>query len=262
MIVEIADLNAQELDVYARLTQPQLRADGLFVAESVKVISYALDAGCVPVSFLMEPRRLEYARCVTSRCPDTPVYTAPREVLQGLTGYALTRGVLCAMRRPPMRDAMALCADARRIAVLENVNDPTNMGAILRAAAGLGVDAVLLSPGCCDPLARRSARVSMGAALLEPWARVNDWPGALDNLHALGFKLCALALTEDSLPIDAPVLADQPRLAILLGAEGDGLAPQTIAACDFTAKIPMSRGMDSLNVAAAAAVAFWNLRAT
>lgn len=260
MIVEIADLNAPELDVYARLTQPQLRADGLFVVESVKVISYALDAGCVPVSFLMERRRLEQARSVTARCPDAPVYTASREALQSLTGYALTRGVLCAMRRPLMRDAMALCANARRVAVLENVNDPTNMGAILRSAAALGVDAVLLSPGCCDPLARRSARVSMGAAFLEPWARLSDWPGALDGLRKLGFRLCALALTEVSLPIDAPILAGQPRLAILLGAEGDGLAPQTIAACDFTTKIPMSRGMDSLNVAAAAAVAFWNLR--
>lgn len=269
-VIEIADLSAPELDVYARLTEGQLRsrqhpANALFIAESAKVIGYALDAGCEPVSLLMERRQLEgSARALAERC-GVPVYTAGREVLAALTGYELTRGVLCAMRRPAERDAEHLCSEARRIAVLEDVVDAANVGAIFRSAAALGMDAVLLSPSCCDPLCRRAARVSMGGVFQVPWARIgsrpSQWPlEGLMRLRAMGFKTAAMALTDRSISIDDPRLGAQERLAIVLGTEGDGLRGETIAHCDYTVRIPMARGVDSLNVAAASAVAFWQLQ--
>lgn len=269
-IIELQNLDDPGLDVYARLTEAQLRsrvepARGVFVAESPKVIASALDAGLQPVSLLMERRWIEGgARGLLARCGDIPVYTGERALLAQLTGYTLTRGVLCAMRRPAPRTPEEVCAGARRVAVLEDIADSTNVGAIIRSAAALGVDAVLLSPGCCDPLCRRAVRVSMGTVFALPWARLGEtaaaWPGAgLDRLRAMGFATVALALRDDSLPIDAPALRAAPRLAMLLGTEGDGLRPETVAACDYTARIPMHRGVDSLNVAAAAAVAFWEL---
>ena len=264
-IIEIADLDAPELDVYCRLTEAQLRSrlrpeNGLFIAESPVVIGYALDAGYAPVSLLMERRHIAgKAAALIQRCGDIPVYTAEPEVLQALTGYPLTRGVLCAMRRPEPRAVEAICGDARRVAVLEGIVDSTNIGAIFRSAAALGMDAVLLTPTCCDPLNRRAVRVSMGTVFQVPWARLDRWPDP--TLGALGFRTAAMALRDDSVSIDAPALMSEPRLAIVLGAEGDGLAPSTIAQCDYTVKIPMAHGVDSLNVAAASAVAFWQLRA-
>lgn len=262
-VIEIQDLAAPALDVYARLTGPQLRhRAGQFVAESPKVIARALDAGCRPVSFLMERRHLTGdAAPLLARCPGTPVYTADREVLAALTGYTLTRGVLCAMERPVPADAAALCRTARRVAVLENIVDTTNLGAIFRSAAALHVDAVLLSPSCCDPLGRRSLRVSMGTVFQVPWAVLPGWPEeGLALLKQQGFVTAALALREDSRAIDDPLLRRAEKLALVLGTEGDGLAARTIAACDETVLIPMSHGVDSLNVAAAAAVAFWETR--
>ena len=269
-IIEITDWNDPALDVYARLTEAQLKnrlhpEDGLFIAESPTVIGYALDAGCKPVSILTERRHIAgTAAALLKRCPEVPVYTASREALSQLTGYPLTRGVLCAMRRRPLPGAEELCRDARRVAVLEGIVDTTNIGAIFRSAAALGVDAVLLSPSCCDPLNRRAVRVSMGTVFQVPWTYLGDspaeWPEAgLKRLKALGFESVALALSDDSLDIDDPALASRPRLALVLGTEGDGLAPATIARCDFTARIPMAHGVDSLNVAAAGAVAFWEL---
>ena len=266
-IIEINDLSAPALDVYARLTEAQLKnrlhpEEGLFIAESPVVIGYALDAGYAPVSLLMERRHIagKAARLI-ARCGDIPVYTAADEVLARLTGYPLTRGVLCAMRRPAPRPVEAVCANAHRVTVLEGIVDTTNIGAIFRSAAALGMDAVLLSPSCCDPLNRRAVRVSMGTVFQVPWARFDTWPGAgLDRLHALGFRTAAMALTDDSVSIDDPALAAIPRLAVVLGTEGDGLARATIAQCDYTVKIPMCHGVDSLNVAAAGAVAFWQLR--
>ena len=269
-IIEITNLAAPELDVYARLTEAQLKnrlhpEDGLFIAESPKVIGYALDAGYEPVSLLMERRHIAgKAAGLLSRVGNVPVYTADEAVLRQLTGYPLTRGVLCAMRRRPLPDVEALCCSARRVAVLEGIVDTTNIGAIFRSAAALGVDAVLLTPTTCDPLNRRAVRVSMGTVFQIPWTRVGkrpeDWPEAgLARLEALGFRSVALALSDDSLDIDEPTLAAQPRLALVLGTEGDGLAPATVARCDFTARIPMAHGVDSLNVAAAGAVAFWVL---
>ena len=266
----ITDLSAPELAPYARLTEAQLRSrrhpeQGLFIAESAKVIGHALDAGLVPVSLLMEQRQIEaQTEALLQRCGDVPVYTADRELLSRLTGYTLSRGFLCAMRRPALPEAEAVCEGARRVAVLENIVDPTNVGAIFRAAAALGMDAVLLSPGCCDPLHRRAVRVSMGTVFQAPWTRIGEsaaeWPeSGLDRLGALGFRTVALALSDDSVDIDDPTLLAEPRLAMVLGAEGDGLAPATIAHCDFTARIPMAHGVDSLNVAAAGAVAFWTL---
>ena len=261
------------LDVFARLTEHQLRSrlepeKGVFIAESPKVIDRALDAGCAPLALLMERRKIDGpARGILERiAPDTPVYTAGREVLAQLTGYALTRGVLAAFRRPALPGVETLCQNARRVAVLENIVDSTNIGAIFRSAAALHIDAVLVSPSCCDPLCRRAVRVSMGTVFQVPWTQIGeapaDWPGAgLARLSALGFKTAALALTDRSVPIDNPVLMAEERLALILGTEGDGLAPETIARCDYTAKIPMSHGVDSLNVAAASAVAFWQLRA-
>ena len=263
-IVEITDFNAPELDVYCRLTENQLKCrlrpeEALFIAESPVVIGCALDAGCTPVSMLTERRHIAgKAAALIARCPDVPVYTADDELLSRLTGYPLTRGVLCAMRRPAPRRVADVCADARRVAVLENIVDTTNIGAIFRSAAALGMDAVLLTPACCDPLNRRAVRVSMGTVFQVPWARLDAWPD--DVLSALGFRTAAMALTDDSVPIDDPALMAEPRLAVVLGTEGDGLAADTIARCDYTVKIPMAHGVDSLNVAAASAVAFWQLR--
>ena len=269
-IIELNDLTAPGLDVYARLTETQLRSrvepeKGVFIAESPKVIALALNAGYQPLSFLMERRHIEgQARELLARCPDVPVYTDDRALLSTLTGYALTRGILCAMRRPQLPTPEALCQNARRVAVLEGVVDATNVGAIFRSAAALGVDAVLLTPTSCDPLCRRAARVSMGTVFQVPWTRIgsdaSDWPHpGLDALHRMGFRTAALALRDDTLSIDDPRLTAEPRLAILLGAEGDGLAPATLASCDYTVRIPMSHGVDSLNVAAASAIAFWQL---
>ncbi len=269
-ILEIQDLDAPELDVYARLTEGQLKnrrepEKGLFIAESPKVIERALDAGYEPVSLLMEHRHIEgQAAGVIARCGDIPVYTSTLELLTQLTGFALTRGVLCAMRRRPLRSVEEICAGARRIAVLENVMNPTNVGAIFRSAAALGLDAVLLTPACSDALYRRCVRVSMGTVFQIPWTvigeRLSDWPQpGLARLRALGFSTAAMALRDDSIPIDDPSFAAEERLAIVLGTEGDGLAGFTIAACDHCVRIPMSHGVDSLNVAAASAVAFWQL---
>ena len=267
-IIEIHDLAASELDVFARLTEAQLRNrrrpdEGLFIAESAKVIACALDAGCEPVSLLMERRQIEGAELL-ARCGDAPVYTADREALAKLTGYELTRGFLCAMRRPRLPEAEEICANARRVAVLEGVVDPTNVGAIFRSAAALGMDAVLLTPTCCDPLHRRAARVSMGTVFQIPWTRIGaraaDWPEAgVMRLHDMGFRLAAMALDDRSVRIDDARMAAEEKLAIVLGTEGDGLKSETIARCDYTARIPMAHGVDSLNVAAASAVAFWQL---
>ena len=271
-VIEITDLNAPELAVFSRLTEAQLRSrreieKGIFIAESPKVILRALDAGVVPLAFLMERRHLEgQGRALLDRCPSVPVYTGAREVLAGLTGYALTRGILCAMRRPAQPEVETICAGARRIAVLEGIVDATNIGAIFRSAAALYTDAVLLTPTCCDPLNRRAARVSMGTVFQIPWAYIGQspaqWPRpGLERLRTLGFKTAALALRDDALSIEDPRLAAEEKLALVLGAEGDGLAPDTIAACDYSVRIPMSHGVDSLNVAAAGAGAFWQLRA-
>ena len=268
MVIEITDFSDPNLDVYARLTEAQLLnrfepAKGMFIAESPKVIHRALDGGYQPVSLLMERKDIDgAAKEVIARCGDIPVYTADEALLAQLTGYHLTRGVLCAMRRPPLPQAEDIAKNARRIAVLENVMNPTNVGAIFRSAAALGMDAVLLTPGCSDPLYRRSARVSMGTVFQIPWTffpeHCTDWPGFLRNC---GFKTAALALTDNSVSIDDPQLAAEDRLALALGSEGDGLTNATIEGCDYTVKIPMFHGVDSLNVAAASAVAFWELRA-
>lgn len=271
-IIEITDLNMPELDVYARLTEAQLRARmeaerGVFIAESPKVIELALNAGCIPLSLLMERRHLQgQGASLMARCPDIPVYTADRDVLASLTGYALTRGILCAMQRLSPRTAESLLADARRVAVLEGIVDSTNMGAIFRSAAALGMDAVLLTPTCCDPLCRRAVRVSMGTIFQVPWARIGDcpedWPQAgMELLHKNGFATAAMALDDRAISIDDVRLRQEEKLAVLLGTEGDGLSHQTIAHCDYTVMIPMEHGVDSLNVAAASAVAFWQLRA-
>ena len=267
-IITLTSLDAPELDVYARLTQAQLRnrlepEKGLFIAESPKVIGTALDAGLAPVSFLMEERHITGdAAPLLARFPDVPVYTAERELLERLTGYTLTRGVLCAMRRPAPKRPVDVIMGAKRIAVLEGVVDATNIGAIFRSAAALGMDAVLLSPTCCDPLTRRAVRVSMGTVFQLPWATFDTWPaGGMALLQGAGFKTCAMALRDDSLTLGDERLNSLDKLAIVLGAEGDGLANGTIAACDYTVRIPMAHGVDSLNVAAASAVAFWEMRA-
>ena len=268
-IIEITDLSAPELDVYARLTETQLLSrgapeQGVFIAESPRVIERALDAGYVPLSFLMERRHVDGpGAALLHRCPGLPVYTAPFDVLTQLTGFALTRGMLCAMRRPPLPSVEAVCAGARRIAVLEEVMNPTNVGAIFRSAAALGIDAVLLTPACSNPLYRRAIRVSMGTVFQVPWTFFPEdmsWPElGLPLLRRLGFRTAAMALRDDSLCIYDAQLAREPRLAILLGTEGNGLSADTIAACDCTVRIPMSHGVDSLNVAAASAVAFYQL---
>ena len=269
-IIEITDFHAPELDPYARLTQNQLRnrlepEKGIFIAESPKVIDHALDAGYKPVSLLMERKQITGpAAGILSRCGDAPVYTADREMLAELTGFELTRGVLCAFHRPSPRPVEELCKNARRVAVLEGIVDSTNVGAIFRSAAALNMDAVLINPSCCDPLCRRAVRVSMGTVFQVPWGQLGetpaDWPEkGMDILHSLGFKTAAMALSDRSVSIDDEQLAKEPKLAIVLGTEGDGLAAGTIASCDYTVKIPMSHGVDSLNVAAASAVAFWQL---
>ena len=269
-IIEITDFHAPELDPYARLTQNQLRnrlepEKGIFIAESPKVIDRALDAGYKPVSLLMERKQITGpAAGILSRCGDAPVYTADREMLAELTGFELTRCVLCAFHRPAPRPVEELCKNARRVAVLEGIVDSTNVGAIFRSAAALNMDAVLINPSCCDPLCRRAVRVSMGTVFQVPWGQLGetpaDWPEkGMDILHSLGFKTAAMALSDRSVSIDDEQLAKEPKLAIVLGTEGDGLAAGTIASCDYTVKIPMSHGVDSLNVAAASAVAFWQL---
>ena len=263
-LIELTDFSAPELDVYARLTEAQLLnrhnlKEGLFIAESPKVIDRALDAGCVPVSILVETAHLRgESQSVIDRCGDIPVYTARFDVLTQLTGYQLTRGMLCAMRRPALPTVEEVCKSARRIAVLEDVMNPTNLGAIFRSAAALGMDAVLLTPACSNPLYRRSCRVSMGTVFQVPWTYLDEnW---IETLRRFGFKTCAMALKDDSYSVDDPALREVEKLAIVLGTEGDGLAAKTIADCDYTVKIPMYHGVDSLNVAAASAVAFWELR--
>ena len=272
-IIEITDFLAPELDVYARLTEVQLLnreypEKGLFIAESPKVIERALNAGCFPVSILVEKKHIEgEAKEIIARCPDIPVYTAEFDVLTQLTGFKLTRGMLCAMRRPKLPTVEEVCSGARRIAILENVMNPTNIGAIFRSAAALNIDAVLLTPACSNPLYRRAIRVSMGTVFQIPWTFLGgdeaSWPGSgMQTLTEMGFKTAAMALSDDSVTIrDSRLLAEE-KLAIILGTEGDGLADETIAQCDYTVRIPMSHGVDSLNVAAASAVAFYQLSQT
>ena len=266
---EIKDFAAPELDVYARTSEVQLLRyyepePGVFIAESPKVIERALHAGYQPISFLVEHKDLEReAGEILKKYPDVPVYTAEYEILVKLTGFALTRGMLCAMRRNPLPLAEEICRNASRIAVLENVVNPTNIGAIFRSAAAPHMDAVLFTGGCSDPLYRRAARVSMGTVFQIPWTyfdKKTAWPGeGMQLLKNMGFKTAAMALRDDSVGIDNQTLQTEEKLAIVLGTEGDGLSSQTIADCDYTVKIPMSHGVDSLNVAAASAVAFWEL---
>lgn len=264
-IKEVTDFSDPELDIYARLTEVQLlnRREpdkGIFIAESPKVIERALNAGCVPISFLMETRHVEnQAKQLIARCGDIPVFTAGLDVLTQLTGFKLTRGMLCAMYRPKLPTVEDICKNARRVAVLEDVMNPTNVGAIFRSAAALGIDAVVLTSASSDPLYRRSIRVSMGTVFQVPWTYLGE--GGISELRRLGFKTAAMALKSDSLPIYDPRLAKIDKLAIVLGTEGDGLAAGTIADCDYTVLIPMSHGVDSLNVAAASAVAFYQLAA-
>ena len=267
--IRITDFNATELDIYARTKEVVLlnRAkpeDGIFIAESPKVIERALDSGCEPISILMEERHIEgEGKSVLERCGDIPVYTAEFDVLKELTGFPLTRGMLCAMRRPAPLSLQQVCENATRLAILEDVVNPTNVGANFRSAAALGMDAVILTQACSDPLYRRAIRVSMGTVFQIPWTYVDksvEWPDeGMKFLHDMGFKTAAFALKDDSVGIDDPQLMSEEKLAVLLGTEGDGLATETIADCDYTVKIPMSHGVDSLNVAAASAVAFWQL---
>ena len=266
-VIEITDFSAPELDVYARLTEVQLLnreypEKGVFIAESPKVIQRALDGGCVPVSLLLERKHIEgEAREIIEQCGEIPVYTAEFDVLTRLTGFKLTRGALCAMRRPVLPTVEAVCAGAKRVAVLENVMNPTNVGAIFRSAAALGMDAVLLTPGCSNPLYRRAIRVSMGTVFQVPWTFLDETEAPMEPLKRLGFKTAAMALSDDSVSIRDPRLAAEEKLAVVLGTEGDGLAERTIADCDYTVRIPMTHHVDSLNVAAASAVAFWQLQA-
>ena len=270
--VEITDFHAPELDIYARLTETQLRSShgiekSLFIAESPHVIERALDAGCVPESLLMLPKMLdgrEKGQEILARCGDVPVYVAEEGCLKQLTGFPLTRGVLCAMRRPPLPNAEDLLKSSTRIVILEDVMNPTNLGAIFRSAAAMGMDAILLTPASTDPLYRRCIRVSMGTVFQIPWAwigeELTDWPGpGMQLLREYGFRTAAMALRDESVSIDHPALLAEEKLAVVLGTEGDGLADRTIADCDYTVKIPMAHGVDSLNVAAAGAVAFWQL---
>ncbi|MCM1020883.1 MAG: RNA methyltransferase [Muribaculum sp.] len=262
-IIEIKTIDDPRVSIFCSLTEAQIRnklkpAEAVFIAESPKVIRVALDAGCCPVALLCEKKHIDGdARDIIEACGDIPIYTGTRDVLASLTGYTLTRGVLCAMRRPAAMSLEHVCRNASRICVIDGVSDTTNIGAIFRSAAALGVDAIALSRTSCDPLNRRSVRVSMGAVFLIPWAWVDD---PISELAAIGFKTAAMALCDDSIPVDAPQLEAEPRLAIILGTEGDGLAREVIEGADYTVRIPMSRGVDSLNVAAASAVAFWQLR--
>ena len=271
-IVRITDLSAPGVDVFSKLTETQLRnrldpEKGIFIAESPKVIKVALDEGCEPLAMLMAERHIEGdARELIARCGDIPIYTGEVPLLSELAGYWLTRGVLCAMRRPKPRSVEEVCENARRVVVLDNVVDNTNVGAIFRSAAALGFDAVLLTPTTCDPLNRRTVRVSMGTVFQIPWAYIGevhtDWPDAgMERLRRLGFKTAAMALSENSVSIDDPALAAEERLAVIMGTEGDGLSARTINGCDYVVRIPMFHNVDSLNVAAASAVAFWQLRA-
>lgn len=263
-IIEITDFNSPQLDIYARMSEGQLLnrhepEKGIFIAESPKVVERELDAGCEPISMLVERKHIDgEAKPVIDRCREVPVYTAPFEVLTQLTGFKLTRGMLCAMHRPQLPNVSEVCSKARRIAVLENVMNPTNVGAIFRSAAALNMDAVLLTHGCSNPLYRRAIRVSMGTVFQIPWTFLDKEKG-VSELKELGFKTAAMALTDDSVSIDNEELLAEEKLAIVLGTEGDGLAKETIADCDYTVKIPMSHGVDSLNVAAASAVAFWQM---
>jgi len=263
-VVEISSLSHPGLDVFASLTEAQLRnrldpEKGIFIAESPKVIHVALNAGYEPVAMLCEKRHLDGdAKDVLARCGDIPVYTGSRELLASLTGYKLTRGVLCAMRRRQLPDVQTVCRDAKRVAVIDGVTDTTNIGAIFRSAAALGIDAVLLTPTSCDPLNRRAVRVSMGSVFLVPWTWLK---GPVGYLNSLGLRTVSMALTDNSVSIDDARLVAEPRLAIVMGTEGDGLAESVIASTDYVARIPMAHGVDSLNVAAASAVAFWELRA-
>ena len=271
-ITKIYDFSAPELDVFVRLTGAQLRSKvepekGVFIAESPTVIEVAMNAGCEPVALLTDERLINGAvEKIIDRLPEgVPVYTATKEVLEQLTGFALTRGALCAMRRPALPSLEDLLLGAKRVAVLENIADSTNIGAIFRSAAALGIDAVLVTPGCCDPLCRRAVRVSMGTIFQVKWGRIgenfSDWPEwGLNELTRLGFKTAAMALSDNSVSIDDEALMAEEKLAIILGTEGDGLSKSTIAKSDYTVKIPMSNGVDSLNVASAAALAFWQLR--
>lgn len=281
-IIEINNFNASELDVYARYTEAQLLnkdrpEDGLFIAESPKVIGRALDAGYIPISVLVEKKQMEEneeTQEVLARFENTgtSIFTAEFAVLTQLTGFKLTRGMLCTLKRRPLEDFRKLCEGKNRIAILEDVMNPTNVGAIFRSAAAMHMDAVLLTSGCSNPLYRRASRVSMGTVFKIPWTFIQDdkerrcdrkeiWPvQAIENLKALGYKTAALALTDDSVSIDDSQLMSEEKLAVILGTEGDGLVQETIKACDYTVKIPMSHGVDSLNVAAASAVAFWQLR--
>ena len=262
-VIPIRDFSAPELDIYARLTEAQLLnrehpEDGIFIAESPKVVERALNGGYSPISLLVEDRHVDgQAAEVIARCGDVPVYTAPFDVLTQLTGFQLTRGVLCAMRRRALPSVEEVCRNARRVAVLENVMNPTNVGAIFRSAAALNMDAVLLTPACSNPLYRRAIRVSMGTVFQVPWTWLDDF----SKLRKLGFQTAAMALDESAISIRDPWLAAAEKLAIVLGTEGDGLACSTIAQCDYTVMIPMSHEVDSLNVAAASAVAFWQLQA-
>lgn len=271
-IIELTDFEAPELDVYARLTEAQLLnrhepEKGLFIAESPKVIERALNAGYIPVSILVEKKHIEtQAKEIIARCGDIPVFTAEFEILTQLTGFQLTRGMLCVMHRPKLANIEEVCANARRIAILENVMNPTNVGAIFRSAAALNIDAILLTPACSNPLYRRSIRVSMGTVFQIPWTYIGNegddckWSQTgIPLLRNLGFKTAAMALSDDSVSIDNPELMAEEKLAIILGTEGDGLSNCTIEGCDYTVKIPMAHGVDSLNVAAASAVAFWQL---
>ena len=270
-VIEITDWRVPELDLFARLTEGQLRSrrepeKGIFIAESAKVIGHALDSGCQPIALLMGHKPLEGAgRALIERCGEVPVYTADDPILTALTGYHLTRGMLCAMGRPVLPRVEKVCAGARRIAVLEGIVDATNVGAIFRSAAALDLDGVLVTPTCCDPLHRRAVRVSMGTVFQIPWTWIgsdaSQWPRpGLERLKELGFRTAALALDSRAISIEDPRLMAEDKLALVLGTEGDGLAPTTVAGCDDTVCIPMGHGVDSLNVAAASAVAFWQLR--
>lgn len=269
VIVNITSISDERLDAYVRLTDLQLRnrlepEKGIFIAESDKVINTALDAGYEPVSLLIPTHKLASMEALIQRMPDVPTFVLPAEELEELVGYELTRGILCAMRRPALPPVEELLKDAHRVAVLENITNHTNVGAIFRSAAALNVDAILVTPDCYDPLYRRSIRVSMGTVFQVPWTRigedVHDWPHAgMETLHKLGFKTAALALSDDSISLADPVLAECDKLALILGTEGDGLTRRTIADCDYVVRIPMAHGVDSLNVAAASAVAFWQL---
>lgn len=264
-LIELKSLQQEGAEMFSALTEAQLRNRlepdrGIFIVESPKVIDVALRAGYTPVALLCERRHITGdAADIISRCGDIPVYTGERELLAGLTGYKLTRGVLCAMRRPQPRALEDVCCNARRIVVIDNVVDTTNIGAIFRSAAALGIDAVLLTRNSCDPLNRRAVRVSMGSVFLVPWTWLD---GPVSSLNTLGFKTAAMALSDNSIPLDAPELKAIPRLAIIMGTEGDGLPTETIAASNYVVRIPMSHQVDSLNVAAAAAVTFWELRSS